>query len=174
MGGKALNGQRIPLEQAEQFAKEITEQVKQVTENGVDVYVAGSIRRQRPTCGDVDFVVAPRTVIGRELFDRWCLRTCGRLKNKKPARSFLYKNVQVEFNVCHREAVGAMLLHCTGSMIFNIRCRNAAIASGMSLNQYGLWRKAPDGGAILVQAGDEEYILDAIGIERCNPQYREK
>ena len=59
MGGKALNGKRIPVEQAnELFAK-------LVSENNLDlksdrILLCGSARRQKKTCGDLDIVFIDR------------------------------------------------------------------------------------------------------------------
>jgi len=67
------------------------------------------------------------------------------------------------------EEWGAALLYFTGSKNFNIRMRNAAIAKGWKLNEYGLWD-----GDKLIAGKTEEEIFEALGWEFVEPTAREE
>jgi DNA polymerase (family 10) len=166
MGGVALGGRRVSLNVAQGIAQEILIKINPAIQQAI---VCGSIRRERPTVGDVDLVV-----IGNEKFDALLVELCGVQKNGKPARKFLYDGVQIEFYPATLEDFGAQRLMWTGSKEFNIRCRKAAQKKGILLNQYGAWiDNNIDESPKRIAGATEEEVLKAIGIDYLNPEDRE-
>ena len=67
---------KIPLYYAAQIAEDVCAQLAPHCEPGRCV-VAGSVRRRRPTVGDIEIVCIPRTNVVRELFGESHVRVPG-------------------------------------------------------------------------------------------------
>lgn len=132
MGGKNFGGRRIDRAEAEQLfcflQSEIGQQLK------VDCILAGSYRRGKADSGDMDIVIIPSD---RDVFDAFCARKFGTLKNGAPRKTGLFDGVQVEFYIANEDNWGSQLQMWTGSMHHNITLRKAAKKLGYSLSQYG-------------------------------------
>lgn len=163
MGGKALNGKRIPVEQAnELFAK-------LVSENNLDlksdrILLCGSARRQKKTCGDLDIVFIDRD----DAVKSWLVDNFGTKKNGKPQTTCLIDGVQVEFYEASPETWGTSLLMWTGSAYNNVRLRRAAKARGLKLSQHGLF----DGSVNLAAGKNEQEIFELLDEKYKEPQHR--
>jgi len=85
--------------------------------------------------------------------------------------------VQVDLRVVPIDRFGAAILYFTGSKEHNIRLRERAIAQGMRLNEYGLFKEDAKGevpeGAAPVAAATEEEVYAALGLEWIPPTMRE-
>lgn len=160
MGGVALGGRRVSLNEAENISQDVLRLINKDIEQAI---ICGSIRRGRPEVGDVDIVV-----IGNANFEKKLVQLCGLQKNGKPARKFLFDGVQVEFYPATLEDFGAQRLMWTGSKTFNIKCRYAAQAKGILLNQYGAWKNNKR-----IAGATEEEVLAAIGMKYLQPEERE-
>jgi DNA polymerase (family 10) len=167
MGGKSLGGRRVSNHDASQIAEAIRGEMEQKL--GVSVHVAGSIRRLQPTCGDVDLVVVVSMADLKQVMDteQWLRDRCGSAKNGKPKMQLLHDGVQVDITLVEPHQLGSAMLHCTGSKLFNIKCRQAAIARGLQLSQHGLFE-----GDRLVASKTEREVLDAIGMAWVEPTDR--
>lgn len=142
------------------------------------VAYAGSLRRGRDTIGDLD-ILASSTDPAR-LMTVFCERPevarvlgHGETKSSVLTRS----GVQVDLRVVPLDRFGAAILYFTGSKEHNIRLRERAIAQGMRLNEYGLFREDASGGipegATPVAAATEEDVYAALGLEWIPPTMRE-
>lgn len=136
MGGKAHGGRRIESLEALQLFNFLMVEVGQSDESGIitDAELAGSYRRGKTDCGDLDIVIIPND---QEAFDAFCSRKFGHLKNGKPKRTGLFDGVQVEFYVATPDNWGSQLQMWTGSWRHNQKLRALAKAQGLSLSQYG-------------------------------------
>jgi len=101
--------------------------------------VAGSLRRWRPTIGDIDLLAAsddPETVV--EAFTDWpeadAIIEAG--TNKASVRS---RGIRVDLRVTTPEEFGAALQYFTGSKDHNIRVRDRAIERDLKVNEYGVF-----------------------------------
>jgi len=135
---------------------------------------AGSLRRGRETIGDLDILAASRDA--QALMDAFTgraevARVLGRGDTKS---SVLTKSgVQVDLRVVPLDRFGAALMYFTGSKEHNIVLRERAIAQGMRLNEYGLFRSdAAEESAPVAAAGEEE-VYAALGLDWIPPTMRE-
>jgi hypothetical protein len=111
---------------------------------GFELHFCGSWRRGRPMIGDLDVLVVSddgllSADIGAALPEvnvergEWV----GGLVHGSIAGD---GDLHVDFYSCTPEQRGPFLWHLTGPADLNIAMRSRAIARGLGLNQYGLWR----------------------------------
>ena len=167
MGGKALNGNKITLEQANNLFAKI------VSENDLDskaekITLCGSARRGKKQCGDLDIVFIDG---GEEenLLKEWLVDNYGVKKNGKPQTTILYDGVQVEFYEATQDSWGTCTLMWTGSKWNNIKLRKAAKARDLKLSQHGLFDQE---GNNLAAGKTEEEVFGLLGFDYIEPQKR--
>lgn len=147
------------------------------------IEVAGSIRRGRPLCSDVDLLVIPKKTVERDIFgvpvretnntwreidrrasaDKWKMLRAG-----ADIVSWVHAGVQVDVFFTEPQYWGTMLLCKTGSKEHNIWLSNYAISLG------GKWH--PTHGLYIrgKRVSDtEEAIYEAIGVAFVPPERRE-
>ncbi|MFO7927081.1 helix-hairpin-helix domain-containing protein [Natronomonas sp.] len=144
------------------------------------VETAGSIRRWRPTIGDIDVLVASDdgdAVI--EAFEAWegtdSVIEAG--TNKASVRS---QGQRVDMRVVVPEEFGAALQYFTGSKEHNVALRNRAIGMGLKVNEYGVFDVSavedPDAGQRVgtrVAGKTEADVYAALGLPHIPPELRE-
>jgi DNA polymerase (family 10) len=144
------------------------------------VETAGSIRRWRPTIGDVDVLVGSddgSAVI--DAFEEWeeteSVIEAG--ENKASVRS---NDLRVDLRVVVPEEFGAALQYFTGSKDHNVAVRNRAIEMGLKVNEYGVFDVSevsdPDGGQRVgrrVAGETERGIYAALDMAWIPPELRE-
>ena len=130
--------------------------------------VAGSIRRRQETIGDIDILVTtsqPEKVMAvftgfpdvKEVLEHGPTKTTVRLQN----------GCQADVRVIADESFGAALQYFTGSKEHNVVVRKMAIAKGLKLNEYGIWR-----GAKRLASKTEEDIYEVLGLPIMPPEIR--
>lgn len=139
---------------------------------------AGSLRRGRETIGDLDILAASSDATA--LMSAFVGRTevARVLGHGDTKSSVLTKSgVQVDLRVVPLDRFGAALMYFTGSKEHNIALRERAIAQGMRLNEYGLFRENEKGevaeGAVPVAASSEQEVYAALGLDWVPPTMRE-
>ena len=139
---------------------------------------AGSLRRGRETIGDLDILAAATDA--KPLMDAFVGRgeVARILGHGDTKSSVLTKSgVQVDLRVVPLDRFGAALMYFTGSKEHNLALRERAIAQGMRLNEYGLFRENAQGGvdegAVPVAAASEEEVYAALGLDWVPPTMRE-
>ncbi len=144
------------------------------------VEVTGSIRRWRPTIGDVDVLVASadaESVVAA--FEGWdeVDEVIEAGTSKASVRS---NGLRIDLRVVVDDEFGAALQYFTGSKEHNIAVRNRAIERGLKLNEYGLFDVSdvtnPDDGqrvGELVVADSEAGIYEALDMSWIPPELRE-
>lgn len=191
--------ERIPLAEAEALAARVVELLRDVT---VRVVVAGSIRRRRPTIGDVEIVCEPKVtdLVQADLFgervgeplslvDGRCDNLIGagvfqpRLDvNGRPAlgsrhKRLVFRERPVDLFIEPRpECWGVTLLLRTGSAEFNKRLVAPRpygwMPSGMHLRGAHLERLTQDGWQA-IPTPTEEAVFAALGRPYVEPERRE-
>jgi len=144
------------------------------------VETAGSIRRWRPTIGDVDVLVGSddrAAVI--DAFESWegtdSVIEAG--TNKASVRA---AGLRVDLRVVAPEEFGAALQYFTGSKDHNVAVRNRAIEMGLKVNEYGVFDVSelddPDEGQRVGErvAGEtEQGVYAALDMAWVPPELRE-
>jgi DNA polymerase (family 10) len=135
------------------------------------VEIAGSFRRERETCGDLDVLVAtddaPAVLIAFAALPQ-VERVLARGRSKSSVQ--VAGGFQVDCRAVSPGSFGAALQYFTGSQAHNVRLRGRALRMGMTLNEYGLFR-SDDGTRV---AGEtEEDVYAALGLSWIPPQRRE-
>lgn len=156
------------------------------------IEIAGSIRRRRPECADVDLVVIPRiseqkdffgVVTGRENLVRKLLIEYARDTRPKPqwvtgkepepnAQNLLLKGPKAQLDVWIATPAtwATRLITRTGSMQHNVWIANRAIARRGKFRPYeGLWFSSMG----LIQPSNEEQFYEALGLPFIPPEKRE-
>ncbi len=134
---------------------------------GIEVGMAGSLRRGKSTVGDLDILSTDPRVVE-------AIRGCPgvvQILESGPKRTSvkLDDGVQVDVRLFAKEEYGAALVYFTGSKDHNIALRNLAIEKGWKLNEYGLFDR--DGNRISGET--EEGVYRRLGMEFIPPELRE-
>lgn len=162
------SGGRIPLGEAWPMMHELAERLRAVP--GVErIEVAGSIRRCKETIGDGDLLVVssePAHVMAAlaGLPDVADVIAHGPTKTSVKLRS----GMDVDMRVVPAESFGAALVYFTGSKAHNIALRKLAIAKGLKLSEYGVFR-----GERSVAGLTEDDVYAALGLPAIPPELRE-
>lgn len=177
-------GARIRLGDAMNLAEAIVQHLGSLP--GVEkVAYAGSLRRGRETIGDLDLLVgtsdaAPIATAFASMDGSGTVPKVTKVlasgETKVSVR--LGDRVQADLRLVPTEVFGAALLYFTGSKEHNVRLRERAIAQGLRLNEYGLFKDdgepAPqDRGGKPIASRLEEEIYAALGLPWIPPELRE-
>ena len=156
------------------YAAEIAEQLIVYLKKSRDVEEAetlGSLRRMKPTVGDLDVAVAsdkPKEVI--EYFNSYPYKE--RTIEKGPATSsiMISGGHQVDLMVVSPMQFGSLLQHFTGSKNHNVHLREIALKNGLSLNEKGIKNLKSEK---LSKYKTEVEFYSAIGMQTPPPEIRE-
>ena len=144
------------------------------------VETAGSIRRWRPTIGDIDLLVGSddhEAVIAA--FEGWdeadSVIEAG--ANKASVRT---SGMRVDLRTVVPEEFGAALQYFTGSKDHNVAVRNRAIEMGLKVNEYGVFDVSeiddPEAGQRVgtrIAGETEAGVYEALGLALMPPEMRE-
>lgn len=161
---------RLPLGQAYPLAQQIIAALKKVP--GVkDASTAGSLRRMRPTVGDLDILVAAHDsgpVMEAFTSLPGVMRVLGHGETKS---SIEFNNgVRAQVWVHPPERFGTALQYATGSKDHNVRLRELALAKGLSLSEHALLRTDGSGE---ITCATEEQVYTELGLPWIPPELRE-
>lgn len=160
---------RIPLGVAVMLARSVLDTVARV--DGVrEAAAAGSLRRWRETCGDLDIVVgAEKGGPVMEAVSAWHevseILSVGEERGSFATRG----GVNVDVWVVPPAEFVAALHHATGSKAHNVRLGGIARERGLKINEHGVFLR--DGGRLAVAT--EEDIYAALGLQYVPPEIRE-
>jgi DNA polymerase (family 10) len=161
---------RIPLGRAWPLAQEIIAVLKRV-EGVVAAEPAGSLRRMRPTVGDLDILLAAKEsgpVMEAFTSLPGVLRVLGKGETKSSIE--FTDGVRAQIWVLSPEKFGTALVYATGSKDHNVRLREMALAKGLSLSEHFITKT--DGSGELFCATEEE-VYTALGLPWIPPELRE-
>lgn len=159
--GRYLLGYALPL------ATRIRDEIRALRSVEHAEY-AGSLRRRRDTIGDIDILVTtsdPEEVMAKflgfpeikEVLEHGKTKTVVRLRN----------GMHADVRVVKDEEYGAALQYFTGSKEHNVEVRKIAIAKGLKLNEYGIWK-----GKKRIASRTEADVYKAIGLPYMEPELR--
>jgi len=136
----------------------------------VDFVTVGSVRRGSETCGDLDILAAGGDPALMDALVAYppVERVLARGDTKSSV--LLRGGMQVDLRLVAPDSRGAALQYFTGSKAHNIALRDRALARGLRLNEYGLFR-LDDGAKV---AGEtESSIYAALGLAEVPAELRE-
>jgi DNA polymerase/3'-5' exonuclease PolX len=158
----------------------------------VKVQIAGSVRRRRPQCNDVDLVAIPRLKAHRNLLGdieltenllhtaliRYVQENRGKIfwasgaEPKPDGVNFLLQGTkcQLDIFIATPATFATRLITRTGSKEHNVWISNrAATLHGHFKPQEGIWLPKPG----LIQPESEEAFYQALGLPFIEPEHRE-
>lgn len=147
----------------------------------VDGAVAGSIRRGRPTIGDVDLLISVSSMEhAAPIMDAFVAApNVARVLGHGPTKSSveLLNGLQVDLRVLPKERWGTGLNYFTGSQAHNIRMRELALRKRLSLNEHA-FSPVDDTDTIIDSAekrlcATEEEVYAVVGLPWIPPELRE-
>ena len=132
--------------------------------------VAGSLRRQKETIGDLDLVAASNNQ--RALADAFAEAPfVDEVLAHGPTKVFIEcGGVEVDMRIVAPEAFGSLLHHFTGGQAHNIVLRERAVKMGLNISEYGL---AKAGTGDYEPVATEEEIYSRLGLSYIPPELRE-
>ncbi|HZY56494.1 MAG TPA: DNA polymerase/3'-5' exonuclease PolX, partial [Rubrobacteraceae bacterium] len=132
--------------------------------------VAGSLRRQKETIGDIDLVAASGDQ--KTLADAFAEAPfVDEVLAHGPTKVFIRcGGVEVDLRIVPPEAYGSLLHHFTGGQAHNISLRERAVKMGLNISEYGLARA---GTGDYEPAATEEEIYERLGLPYIPPELRE-
>jgi len=169
------NSSRFRIDIAREHAERISELIRQFP--GIDTITpAGSLRRGRESCGDLDLLVtgpscepevvaaAVEHVATLPLIDKLIAR------GQNKVSFTLRNNLQVDVRLLPRASYGAALQYFTGSKMHNVALRQRAIKRGLTLSEYALLRLEDNK---IIAAETEADIYNALDLDYIPPELRE-
>ncbi len=163
---------RIRLGAAYPFAQEIVAALRAACGDTIrNIAPAGSLRRMKPTIGDLDFLVSsdsPARVI--ESFVNLPLVQEINARGTTKASIVAQNGWQVDLRVLEPKHWGSALQYFTGSKEHNIALRQLALEQGLSLSEWGF--KTVEGEKEIF-ASTEEEVYAKLGLAWIPPELRE-
>jgi len=160
---------RILINQAWEIAADLVASLGKLP--GVEkAEVAGSLRRWRETVGDLDLIAASSdasSVMNAFLSLPQISRIVGRGETKLSVE--LHNGLRTQLWVHPPSHFGTALQYATGSQAHNVRLRELAKRSGLSLSEHGFMRQ--DGSEITCE--DEEEVYRILGLPWIPAELRE-
>ncbi len=143
--------------------------------------IAGSIRRGRPTIGDVDLLVAVADMQDSKLImDAFVsMQEVARILGHGDTKSSveLHNGLQVDLRVLEQGRWGTALNYFTGSQAHNIRMRELALDQGYSLNEHAF--SPVDANKTIIEdapktlCSSEADVYAMVGLPYIAPELRE-
>lgn len=132
--------------------------------------IAGSLRRQRETIGDLDLVAAVAMADRADVARDFAVALGAQIvaSGETKVTLALVGGLQVDLRMVLPEQLASAWHHFTGSKEHNILLRSRAKSEGLTLNEYGLFR---DGQPLAVPS--EEALYAALGLAWIPPELRE-
>ncbi|MAF43407.1 MAG: DNA polymerase III [Parcubacteria group bacterium] len=160
--GRFLLGEILPT------VNEVQKKLKKL--KGVEtVSLAGSIRRMKETIGDADFLVIsknPQKVMDFFVHLPGVIKIWGKGTTKSSVR--IKEGFDMDIRVVPKRSYGSALQYFTGSLEHNIITRKIAMAKGLKLSEYGLFR-----GSKMIASKTEKEVYKKLGMDWVPPEIRE-
>lgn len=163
------SGSRYPIGTILPLIRDIERRLEKVP--GVKrLAVAGSIRRWKETIGDGDLLAVsndPDRVMDFFVSMPEVIYIHARGPTKSSIK--IKSGIDIDLRVVPEESFGAALCYFTGSKAHNIALRKIAMAKGLKLSEYGVFR-----GERPIAGRTEEEVYAALGLPFIPPELREE
>lgn len=161
-------GKRISIADARLAADAVVEDLLAV-EEVTQAAVAGSCRRRRESCGDLDVLATSASadaamdcLAANSLVEKVLMR------GETKMRVRLNSGVEMDLRVVPDESYGAAMQYFTGSKEHNVVIRGMAKDLGLKVNEYGVFK-----GEEQVAGATEEDVYAALDLPWVPPELRE-
>ncbi len=172
IGAIGLHTTRVRLAVAFYFAQELMDALQNACGGAIEkISPAGSLRRLRPTIGDIDLLVA--SAAPQKIIDAFVQLPQARevlAKGDTKASIVAHNGMQADLRVLEPQRWGTALQYFTGSREHNVRIRDLALKKGLSLSEWSITR-VKSGKEILYDS--EEKVYAALGMAWMPPELRE-
>lgn len=172
IGTIGLHTTRVQLATATYFAQELMEELQKAVGASVkEISTAGSLRRSRPTIGDLDLLAAsdkPQVVL--DAFTKLPQVREVLAKGETKASIVAHNGMQADLRVLEPKNWGTALQYFTGSREHNIRTRDIALKKGLSLSE---WSFAKLKGGKEIFCDSEAKVYETLGMDWIPPELRE-
>jgi len=165
---KGIKSDRISFSEANPIAKKLLNKIRKVS-SVEKAEAGGSLRRKRPTIGDIDLLVSSKMpkLVAKAILALPEIKKV--LASGEKKTSILLENgLQVDFRVVKPEHWGSALQYFTGSKSHSIALRKIAIKKGLKLSEYGVFK-----GKKVLASKTEEEVYNALGLDYIEPELRE-
>jgi DNA polymerase (family 10) len=163
---------RVLLGRALPFADEMVAAMREACGRSIhDIVAAGSLRRMRPTIGDIDILVAsnePDKIV--QAFVGLPQVREVNAEGSTKASIVAQNGMQVDLRVLEPERWGTALQYSTGNKEHNIQLRDIALSKGLSLSEWD-FKNVKTGEEILVTS--EEEVYHKLGMDWIPAELRE-
>ncbi|PJF30225.1 MAG: DNA polymerase/3'-5' exonuclease PolX [Phototrophicales bacterium] len=149
--------------------------------NVLEGALAGSIRRGKPTIGDIDILIAVADMAhAPAIMDYFVAmpivaRILGHGETKSSIE--LQNGLQADLRVLVKQKWGTALNYFSGSKEHNVRMRQLALAKGLSLNEHAFSPVDADGNILedapKIYCDTEEAVYAQVGLPFIPPELRE-
>lgn len=161
-------GKRVSISTASEAAKAVVDALLALDEV-TQASVAGSCRRRKETCGDLDVLAtAENAEAAMDCLDSHPLTEEVLLRGDTKMRVRLRSGVEMDLRVVPDESYGAAMQYFTGSKEHNVVVRQRAKDLGLKVNEYGVFRDEE-----LVAGATEEEVYASVGLPWVPPELRE-
>lgn len=161
-------GKRISIAEARAASEAVVQDLLQLDEVQ-QAAVAGSCRRRRESCGDLDVLAtssnaaaAMDCLADHQLVDSVLMR------GETKMRVRLHSGVEMDLRVVPDESYGAAMQYFTGSKEHNVVVRQRAKDLGLKVNEYGVFR-----GEKQIAGATEQDVYAALDLPWIPPELRE-
>lgn len=164
--GRFLLGEIMPTVKIVEGRLRAQKEVKEIS-------VAGSVRRQKETIGDIDILVAstnPKKTASFFVSFPEIEKVWAEGNTKCSVR--LKEGFDVDLRMVAQKSFGSALQYFTGSKEHNIATRKIAIEKGLKLSEYGVF-KTTRGVSRQIAGKTEQDVYKAIGLPFIPPEMRE-
>lgn len=133
----------------------------------IPFWITGSYRRGKMLCNDIDVIILlEKSDVRPMVIDRFINRFGSLITDPfSPKTNIVDGQVAYQFHLTDKVRLGAMLLHTTGSVDFNIMFRGIAKSRGLKMNQYGLYKEEEE---ILISETEQQFFK-YLGIGYIEP-----
>ncbi|MBS1656238.1 MAG: DNA polymerase III, partial [Bacteroidetes bacterium] len=133
---------RLPFKEAKQIAENVLSSIQKI--KGVHkATIAGSIRREKETIGDIDIIITAAVKDWKKIISQITkLSTVEKVLAAGYTKSSVIlkaEHIQLDVRIVHDDEYGAALFYFTGSKEHNIRLRTIARQKGWKINEYGVF-----------------------------------
>lgn len=171
-----LHTTRVQLATATYFADELIEELQKAVGDSIQkISTGGSLRRLRPTIGDVDLLAVsnePEKVL--DAFSKLPQVRQVLALGASKASIVAHNGIQCDLRVLEPKNWGTALQYFTGSREHNIRTRDIALKKGLSLSEWNFARlKNQRGAPQEIYCETEAQVYETLGMDWIPPELRE-